>query len=299
MKSKHINIAPYIEQPERELVLSHNPQDTTPKDADGIDIKGEWRETGSKETINYDGTWEGLKAYIETLLAGYNDAATEFSGTSYTCTITRHEAGRATAQLQLTPMQFIKSSDSDGEGGEGGGGGEGGEGSGTSGNPGDSRSYPEISISIENVEEPLLTNPICANLSEEQMCAVNMFCSGATMGEIVYGTSGNPVGTVGNLISGLPGDVKSLVLAGVTSYYSPKATVTIKYKSSKAALAVGSDGATISDSVPGVTNLSKNRNFLFMGSGVEQASDGSVTVSETYLQSGPGGWNTTLYKQQS
>lgn len=288
MKSKHINIAPYIEQPERELVLSHNPQDTTPKGADGIDIKGAWTETGSKETINFDGTWDGLKAYMETLLAGYNDAATEFSGTSYTCTITRHEAGRATAQLQLTPMQFIKTDD-----GEGGGGGEG-----TGANPGDSRAHPEISVSVENTEEPLLTNPICAGLTENQMCAVNMFCSGATMGEIVYGTSGAPVGTVGSLITSLPADVKKLVLAGVTSYYSPKATITIKYKSSKAALVVGSDGATISDSVPGVTNLS-NRNFLFMGSGVEQASDGSVTVTETYLQSGPGGWNTTLYKQQS
>ena len=289
MKSKNINIAPYIEQPERELVLSHNPQDTTPKDADGIDIKGEWKETGSKETINYDGTWDGLKSYIETLLAGYNDAATEFSGTSYTCTITRHEAGRATAQLQLTPMEFVKSADDEG--------GEGGEGTGA--NPGDSRAYPEISVSVENVEEPLLTNPICANLTEDQMCAVNMFCSGSTMGEIVYGTSGAPVGTVGSLITTLPADVKKLVLAGVTSYYSPKATITIKYKSSKAALVVGSDGATISDSVPGVKNLSSNRNFLFMGSGVEQASDGSVTVSETYLQSGPGGWNQTLYKQQS
>lgn len=159
---------------------------------------------------------------------------------------------------------------------------------------GEDEDNAETFVDVTAVLEPILTHPAALSFSEANMIAVHAYMNGANMWDTV-------------LVNGKEKKIKDvwpkgwladLIRKHVFEYYVPHTVVRKQWTGRGNLHPVCQIGHT-----SGLPSTPADRNWMCMGSGKEKRRDGfmrdSVTKTETWELSSPGGWNSKLYSGQS
>jgi hypothetical protein len=149
-------------------------------------------------------------------------------------------------------------------------------------------------FSVTVAEEPLLTHPNYNFLTGDYLTALKMLMDGYKESDVMTDSrNGEPI-TLRQLLSEVDTGDDNLVervKKGQTHYMAPAVQVTCRYRASTmpklgTSLKIGQP--------PSVIPTPPNHNWLALVPGVDMQ-NGEIWVSETYLLSAPGGWDTTIY----
>ncbi len=242
--------------------------------------------TGHSITQNYDGPLADMR-HIMTGLTGSMTNRVE-------ATLTRQADGQS-GKLRIVRTDYVLREETEEEEGSGG--------SPSEPVPGEDESMPSYSTSTNAVLEPLLTHPLFADKlknNEPALQALKMLIDGATLSDLVRDPEDPKgkriLGTVGQLTKGFT-LAKEYILKGVTEFYSPHTVLTARFKVTSYESKELSQVGTIVTPKGGYPTP-KGRNWLCIGQGIEITGK-DYWASETYELSGPGGWDTTLYADES
>lgn len=150
---------------------------------------------------------------------------------------------------------------------------------------GESADNPEIETDTEAVLEPILTHPLAAHYSEEELAACHAYINGASLDSRI-----RVKGKEKTLRACWPkGALGELILHHVFEYRVPH-TVARKEWTGQGGL---HEVCTIG-SASGLPAAGKNRNWMCVGAGKVRRGQ-EVVKHESWELSSPGGWNKTLY----
>jgi hypothetical protein len=145
------------------------------------------------------------------------------------------------------------------------------------------------SYSVGISQEPLLSHPIFADtLTDEELLALKALLAGdvETYEELKAALT-TPLTT--NYA-----EAERLIKRGEESYYAPTINVTISGVTTVENFTFPRAGEIVAP--PGIpATFGDNQNYLFAGANIESLGNGQANIERTYLGSGRGGWNPTLY----
>lgn len=224
--------------------------------------------TGDTLEQRWTGPWAALEAKMLNLQA---DASNRLQAT-----LTRQADGDH-AELSAVWTSYVPG---------GGGGGGGGANA-----PGSSRENPSYALQVTSVQEPLLTHPLYANLSQEALTALKMLMDGYKLTEVVATASDGTPTTLEQALGQVDAKLVERVKKGQTHYMAPQIAVTARYRSDSLpdtgnAMKIGNP--------PGGFSTPAGCNWLQLVPGIEMQGN-EIWVSETYLLSSPGGWDKDIY----
>lgn len=232
-----------------------------------------WRATGETEEQHWTGPWQELKAKFDAFTATYTRRLR--------ATLKRVADGE-TAELTATWSLYTTG---DGHGG-------GGEGEEEEPPPGEDRDHPEYDLQTTTQQEPILTHPKWAGLTDDQISALKLVMDGYKRTERMTLEDGTKK-TIYEILKPLkPKELLQLILKGVTVYNVPHTVLTVRYKA-QAVPAIATTGSIVS-SVPGGFATPAGRNWYFHGASW-QMKGSELWVSEVYELSGVGGVDSFIY----
>lgn len=158
--------------------------------------------------------------------------------------------------------------------------------------PGSSREAPSYSLQVTCVQEPLLTHPKYENLEGKALTALKLLMDGTKESDVVsQDESGNPV-TLQELLAEVGNqELVNKIRKGQTHYMAPQIAITARYKASR----IPDTGNAFKVSQPpGNFSTPSGCDWLQLVPSIE-AHGKEIWVSETYLLSGPGGWDPDIY----
>lgn len=228
--------------------------------------------TGDTLEQRWTGPWSELEQKMLSL---------DYSATSrLSATLTRTADG-SLAELSATWSEYIKA--------------PGAESAGSGADyqlPGSSREAPSYSLQVTCVQEPLLTHPKYENLEGKALTALKLLMDGTKESDVVsQDESGNPV-TLQELLAEVGNqELVNKIRKGQTHYMAPQIAITARYKASR----IPDTGNAFKISQPpGNFSTPAGCDWLQLVPGIE-AHGKEIWVSETYLLSGPGGWDPDIY----
>lgn len=170
--------------------------------------------------------------------------------------------------------------------------GDGADGAGDGVQPGADRDHPEYDLQVQTVQEPILTHPKWAGLSDDKLTALKMLMDGYKKTEKFVRDDGSSVRIYDELHgSGLGARIK-LILQGVSAYNSPHIVLTVRYKGTVVP-SIATVGSIVAD-VPGGFKTPAGRNWYFHGPSWSMRG-AELWITEVYELSGPGGWSDFIY----
>lgn len=230
-----------------------------------------YRATGETEEKHWTGPWAELKTRFDALEASVYRRLS--------ATLHRVADGEF-AELSATWSFYTNGDGSTSE-------------SGAAVQPGEDRDHPEYDLQVQTVQEPILTHPKWASLSEDTLTAMKMVMDGYKRTEKITLSDGKTQSTIYDVLKSVsPKDLLQLLLKGVTAYNSPHCVLTVRYKSTEVP-AISTVG-TIVQNVPGGFATPSGRNWYFHGPSW-QMKGSELWITEVYELSGPGGWNSFIY----
>ena len=231
--------------------------------------------TGDTLEQSWTGSWAELEAKMTSLAY---DLTNRLS-----CTLTRLVDGDH-SELRATWTTYTQRGADDGSGG----------GTSFEGIPGSSRDNPTYSVQVTSVQEPLLTHPNYNSLSDDTLTALKMLMDGYKVTDtLIDSETGDPI-SIEKVLSSSQGadeDLVKRIKKGQTHYMAPQVCVTCRYKVTEVPdISTSFRTAT----PPGSINTPAGHNWLSLLPSVEVA-EGEIWVSESFLLSGPGGWDKNIY----
>lgn len=231
--------------------------------------------TGDTLEQSWTGSWAELEAKMTALAY---DLTNRLS-----CTLTRLADGDH-SELRATWTTYTQRGADDGSGG----------GTSFEGIPGSSRDNPTYSVQVTSVQEPLLTHPNYNYLTDDYLTAMKMLMDGYKGSDTLMDSrTGDPI-TIDKLLSELEtGDdnIVTRIKKGQTHYMAPHVSLTCRYKSDS----VPTLGTSFKIATPpGEVNTPPGHDWLFLMPSID-VQEGEIWVNETYLLSGPGGWDKKIY----
>lgn len=227
---------------------------------------------GSYKEETFEGTFEEMCSLA--------DSRAKAGGAMYavTATVTRKAGGFGECKIKTTPM--------DGKGMEN-----------IEMAPGSSRSNPCYTLSVTAVPQPILTHKLADGIEGEKLDAMKALVNGASMGTLIDTSKTGERSvqkTIKEILSDDSSEIMKKIMKGVTSFYSPSVTLSVRYKVKEPSSINYIDACKIA-SPPGPFKTPAGKfNWLSMGTGVEF--DGKeCVVSDTYVLSGPEGWDKDIY----
>ncbi len=238
--------------------------------------------TGETETLNFTGSTLAMKSLAEHYLAEGSQTM------QVSCSVTRGEADMARLQVQRT--YFLAPEDDS----------ENPENKPPADSVGSSESCPMISVDYIEVQQPILTHPMVQDMGlnevSPQWIALRMLSQGADMAQTFTWTpsDGNPVVyTVGEGLSGVPGNVQTLV-GGKQFFLDVQITANLKYEIDATSEVPDFGEVPRIEQPSGGMKLAAGRNWLFIGGNITKEGD-KVMVTKIYKASNAGGWDETIY----
>lgn len=231
--------------------------------------------TGDTLEQSWTGSWAELEAKMTSL--AYDNT------NRLSCTLTRLADGDHSELRATWTTYTLRSAESDSGGS-----------SSFEGIPGSSRDNPTYSVQVTSVQEPLLTHPNYNYLTDDYLTALKMLMDGYKGSDTLMDSrTGDPI-TIDTLLSELEtgdDDIVTRIKKGQTHYMAPQVCVTCRYKVTEV--------PDISTSFriatpPGNINTPAGHDWLSLLPSVEVA-EGEIWVSESFLLSGPGGWDKNTY----
>lgn len=230
-----------------------------------------WRATGETEEQHWTGPWDVLKAKYDALPASY---------TRRLRAVLRRVADGETAELAATWSLYTS--------GDGQTGGDGEE----QKQPGEDRDHPEYDLQTSTRQEPILTHPKWAGLTDDQIAALKMVMDGYKRTETITLSDGKSAKIYDVLKDLKPKELLQLIMKGVTVYNVPHTVLTVRYRAVEVPHIA--TAGTIVSSVPGGFATPAGRNWYFHGPSW-QMKGSELWVTEVYELSGVGGVDPFIY----
>ncbi len=159
------------------------------------------------------------------------------------------------------------------------------------------REVPVNSLSVTCVPQPILTHKLAESYSGEKLDALKRLVNGGCMGtKIDISKDGQPVTqkTIRSILADDNSKLIEKIKKGVTSFYSPQIVLQARYKVTDPGTINYQKACTIAAPPGPFESPSGKFNWMSMGTSVE-GSGKEWQVTDTYMLSGPDGWDEDIY----
>lgn len=165
--------------------------------------------------------------------------------------------------------------------------------------PGGSRNSPSYSLQVVCVPQPILTHKLAESIQGDKLEALKALVNGAHMGSKIDltkdGEKANPK-TIKSILGDDEDALVKKIKKGITSFYSPQVSLQARYVVKDPGTVTYQEACKISTPPGPFSSPGGKYNWLSMGTGVE-GSGREWTVTDTYLLSGPDGWDKDIYSK--